>query len=85
MSNISSIIEVFRMQEITPLTRGKILIKLGFAINHEMCGNITERLINELLIALNLDKSSCKEVKEYIEHLETMKIREVEEQQAHEQ
>lgn len=50
---ISSLIEVFRMTEIAPETRAKIIIKLGRAINNSMGMSITEALVLELVALLD--------------------------------
>ena len=50
---MQSIIEVFRMNEVDPKTRAKIIIKLGNAINAQMGMNITEALVWELVKALD--------------------------------
>lgn len=46
---MQSIIEVFRMNEISPQTRADIISKLGELINHEYACNITEPLVYELI------------------------------------
>ena len=51
--NISSLIEVFRMTEIEPKTRAKIIVKLGNVINGEMGMNLTEPLVVELVKLLD--------------------------------
>lgn len=66
MSNISSIIDVFRMNELLPETRSRVLIKLGRCINHEVASNITEPLICELIQIL-LPTTSDKEIIQYME------------------
>lgn len=64
MSNISSLIEVFRMTEISVEVRERLIRKLGFAINNEMAMNATEELVVELVLALNPD-SKIKEEEHY--------------------
>ena len=48
-----SLIEVFRMTEISKETRIKIIKQLGQAINFQYASNITEPLVNELVLALS--------------------------------
>jgi len=61
MSSISSIIEVFKMHQIEPKTRQKVIKKLGIAINHEFASNVTDDLVEELLQIIDLEiKESAK-------------------------
>lgn len=55
MSNISALIDVFRMEEICAKVRAKIIVKLGDAINMELGGNYTEPLVYELVKFLDLE------------------------------
>jgi len=50
---MESIIQIFRMSELSVETRIKIIIKLGIAMNNQMGMNITEALIYELVLALD--------------------------------
>lgn len=50
---MEKIIEVFRMDEISPTIRAKVIIKLGKAINDEMGMNITEPIVCELVKLLD--------------------------------
>ncbi len=50
---ISSLIEVFRMEEVSKETRAKIIIKLGRAINDSYAMNITEPIVYELVSVLD--------------------------------
>lgn len=50
---MKSLIEVFRMTEVSAKTRAKIIIKLGNAINHEYAANVTEPLVWELVNILD--------------------------------
>lgn len=50
---MKEIIEVFRMNEINPKTRAKIIIKLGRAINDQFGMNITEPIVYELIKLLD--------------------------------
>lgn len=68
MGSISSLIEVFRMSEISPEVRERIIRKLGFAINDEMAMNATEELVVELVLALN-PKSKIAEEEHYARYV----------------
>ncbi len=46
---MESLIQVFRMSEVSPETRCKIIIKLGKCINDDFSMNITEGLVYELV------------------------------------
>ena len=50
---MKSIIDVFRMEEVSKETRAKIIIKLGRAINDQYAMNITEGLVFELVSILD--------------------------------
>lgn len=50
---MKSIIDVFRMEEVSKETRAKIIIKLGRAINGQYAMNITEGLVFELVSILD--------------------------------
>ncbi len=54
---MKSIIDVFRMEEVSKETRAKIIIKLGRAINDQYAMNITEGLVFELVSILDPDNS----------------------------
>ncbi len=49
MSNISSLIDVFKMDELKEETRIKILNKLVDPINYEFGGNIVDDIVDELV------------------------------------
>ena len=49
MSNISAIMDVFNMENVSAETRARLIIKLGRAINDEMGMNLTEELVYELV------------------------------------
>lgn len=69
------IIDVFRMDEIAPKIRAKIIIKLGKAINDTMGMNITEPLVYELIKILDSENDILND-EYYIRHsqdLEKMK------------
>lgn len=53
MSNISSLVEVFKMNEIPIDKRINLIIKLGQAINYEFATNISEPIVYELVSILN--------------------------------
>jgi len=46
---MESIIQIFRMSEISPSTRIKIIIQLGNSINNQMGSNCTQGLVYELV------------------------------------
>lgn len=48
-------IDVYRMVEIDPKVRAKIIIQLGGAINSQYASNITEGLVYELVKTLDKD------------------------------
>ena len=50
---MKSLIEVFRMEEVSKETRVKIIIKLGHAINYQYGANVTEGIIFELVSILD--------------------------------
>lgn len=50
---MKSIIDVFRMNEISPETRARIIIKLGNAINYQYGANVTECIVFELVSILD--------------------------------
>jgi hypothetical protein len=56
MSDISSIIEVYRMTELRPITRANIMIRLGNAINDANSMNLTGDLVGELLLTLPVNR-----------------------------
>ena len=49
---MKEIIDVFRMDEVSPEVRIKIIKKLGELINHKYASNITEPLVDELVSIL---------------------------------
>ena len=53
MSDMSAIIDVFRMEEISKKKRASIIIELGSAINMSLGGNYTESLVWELVEVLD--------------------------------
>lgn len=63
---MKSLIDVFRMNEITPEKRAKVIIKLGIVINNEHGANITEPLVFELVSLLDPDNEILKN-KRFIE------------------
>ena len=50
---MKEIIEVFRMNEVDPKIRAKIIIKLGRGINDQMGMNLTEPIVYELVKLLD--------------------------------
>jgi len=63
---MQEIIDIFRMEEIPPKTRAKIIIKLGVAINSKMGMNITEPLVYELVKILDCNNDILSD-EHYIE------------------
>lgn len=61
MSSISSLIEVFKMNEISPEVRADIIVKLGHAINYEFASSVTEPIVYELVKLLNPDHKILKD------------------------
>jgi len=53
---MESIIQIFRMDELSVETRINIMKKLGTAINYQYAANCTEELITELILALDPEK-----------------------------
>ena len=53
---MKELIDVFRMSEISIDTRIKIIKALGLAINNQVCTNITEDLVRELVTELENQK-----------------------------
>ena len=49
---MQTLIDVFRMTEISSLTRANLIIKLGIAINYQYASNVTEPLVYELVTLL---------------------------------
>ncbi len=65
---MQALIEVFRMVEVTPQTRVRIIIQLGKAINMEHGMNVTEPLVYELVKQLDPDNEEIKS-EYYTRHL----------------
>ena len=65
---MESLIQVFRMTEISIETRIKILKRLGKAINWSLTANATEPLVYELVLALDPD-NEIRDDKYYTDHL----------------
>lgn len=65
---MEALIEVFRMVEVTPQTRVRIIIQLGKAINMEHGMNVTEPLVYELVKQLDPDNEEIKN-EYYTRHL----------------
>lgn len=57
---MKELIEVFRMVEIEPKTRAKIIIKLGRAVNDQMGMNISEPIVYELVKLLDPENEELK-------------------------
>lgn len=65
---MNALIEVFRMTEIRPETRARIIIQLGVAINDQYASNITEPLVYELVKQLDPQNPILTQ-DHYIRHL----------------
>lgn len=59
---MKEIIDVFRMNEVDPKTRAKIILRLGEIINHQYGANITELLVYELVIILDPENKEVRGV-----------------------
>lgn len=66
MSSVSSIIEVYRMVELSPITRVKIMTKLGKAINDEFSMNLTEDIVVELVRTLPVNKEDVPDTANWL-------------------
>lgn len=64
---MKSLIEVFRMDEINPKVRAKVIIELGHAINAEYGMNITEALVCELVSILDSENPILSD-NHYLKH-----------------
>ncbi len=60
---MDSIIQIFRMNELSVETRIKIIKQLGNAINYQFSANVTEALVYELVLALDPDNEIKKDIK----------------------
>ncbi len=74
MSDISSLIEVYRMNEIAPVTRANVIVKLGEAINNALGGNITEPLVFELINLMIGESDYTPEVKRFMAHYSNLNV-----------
>lgn len=57
---MKEIIDVFRMNEVDPKTRAKIILELGRMINHQHGANITELLVIELVKQIDPENEEIK-------------------------
>ena len=58
---MQSLIEVFRMDEISKKQRANVIIQLGHAINAQYAMNLTEGLVYELVSILDPDNEIMKD------------------------
>ena len=65
---MKSLIEVFRMTEVSSKVRANIIVKLGNAINHEYSMNLTEPLVAELVYQLDSEHEIFEKEK-YVKHV----------------
>jgi hypothetical protein len=65
---MKSLIEVFRMKEVSKKVRANIIVKLGRAINDQYKMNITEPLVAELVYQLDAEHEIFKN-EMYVKHV----------------
>jgi len=65
---MQSLIEVFRMTEVSKKVRANIIVKLGRAINDQYAMNITEPLVVELVYQLDSEHEIFKK-EHYLKYL----------------
>lgn len=65
---MKELIDIFRMDEISPETRARIIIQLGIAINDEHGMNLTEAIVYELVMQLDPNNEKIKQA-HYTKHL----------------
>ncbi len=65
---MQSLIEVFRMTEVSNKVRANIIVKLGRAINTQYAMNITEPLVAELVYQLD-DEHEIFKNEMYLKHV----------------
>lgn len=70
---MKSLIEVFRMEEISNKAKANIIVKLGNAINAQYGMNITEPLVAELVYQIDSEHEIFKN-KMYSKHIELLNI-----------
>ena len=58
---MQTLIDVFRMKEVSPKIRAKIIIQLGSAINFQWRLNISEGLVYELVSQLDPENDILKD------------------------
>jgi hypothetical protein len=68
MSDISSLIDVYRMEEIKPETRASVIVKLGEAINYTLAANVTEPLVFEFVNLLGGKSIAVDNVQKFLAH-----------------
>jgi hypothetical protein len=65
---MKSLIEVFRMTEVSKKVRANIIVKLGIAINDQYAMNITQPLVAELVYQLDAEHEIFKN-EMYLKHV----------------
>lgn len=65
---MKSLIEVFRMTEVSNKVRANIIVKLGRAINDQYAMNITTPLVAELVYQLDAEHEIFKD-EMYLKHV----------------
>lgn len=68
MSDMSAIIDVFQMEEISKKKRASIIIELGSAINMSLGGNYTESLVWELVEVIDPENDIFKNQRYWYEY-----------------
>ena len=65
---MKSLIEVFRMKEVSDKVKANIIVKLGIAINDQYAMNITQPLVAELVYQLDAEHEIFKN-EMYLKHV----------------
>lgn len=60
---MKEMIDVFQMNEISPETRARIIIKIGRLVNDQFGSNITEGIVYELVSLLEPDNEHLPDIK----------------------
>lgn len=68
MSDISALIKVYEMKDVSKQTRADIIVKLGQAINYSFSSNVCEPIVVELvrLLVPNHEIFSQEHYQEYL-------------------
>lgn len=60
MSNIAALVDIYKIENINPVTKANLLIELGRAINDEYSMNLTGDLVAELIATLPVNREQLK-------------------------